>query len=70
MPGEDPLLADHPVHIGLEHRIAGVEFLLEAVANAGIGGETLHHGDRRFTHQILIRALVGSYSGLSDAVAG
>ena len=71
VPGQDPFPADHLVHIRLEHRIAGVEFLLEAVANAGIGGEALHHGDRCFlTHQILIRALVGSYNGLSDAVAG
>ena len=48
----------------------GDYFLLEAVAHAGIGGEALHRGGGRFTHRILIRALVGSYSGLSEAVAG
>ena len=69
MSGQNPFLADHFVHISLEHRIAGVEFLLEAIANAGVSGEPLHQGDGCFTHQILIRALVGSYSGLSDAVA-
>ena len=70
MPGKQPFAADNLLHIGFEHRITAVKFLIKAIADARIGGEALHQLGGGFSHQILIRALVGSYRGFSDAVTG
>jgi hypothetical protein len=60
MPGQQPFPADDCVHIGLEHGIAAVKFLVETISHPGIGGEPLHQLALRFSHQIFIRALLGS----------
>ena len=58
MARHDPFAADDLIHIRLEHRIAGVKFLVKAIADARIRGEAAHEFSVR--HQILIRALEGS----------
>ena len=70
MARDDPFLADHLIEVGLEHRVTRVKLLIKTIADACVGSETMHQLVLGFRHQILIRAFVGSYIGLSEAVAG
>src|SRR5882724_1864510 len=50
--GDDPLTADDPVHVRLEHGIVAVEPAVQAIADLGVRGQPRDCGGFGFTHDV------------------